>query len=492
MYRIKISKYTSQKNNRKKGDDTWYYKFQKPGFNKNGGRLYAYKAGFTTKADAEEAAQKEYLRIYGISGQSEAKIDPRISNMAFSSYVENHWWKVSVTMWKQGTIRNYRKYLKNYLVPYFGNIAISDLSQELLQNYFNELYLSSNTSVNTVNNVRTMMSQILKYACNNRHILYNPMTAVQKPNLRIATTINKNKQNRGALSDDIIKQITTRFPQGSYAFLPFSLCLMAGLRIGEAFGLSWQDISFENHCIFVTRQLQRRERDDTPSPREKALIDKYPFLSDTVWYVSNPKYESKRIIPLSTELEQILRIEKERQQKYRAILGNKYVKYYYTRENAPVCYSDFTSFAASKANPEYENGIVNTQGIGYEIDFVNRYEDGALVTESTLKHLSRIVQGKEKEPAICEFYNTHSLRHTFASRLRASGTEEHIVQALLGHKSTKETKTYLHITENEYLSVSLHMNNGTSKVDAVLSFIASQNLSEYQKNTLIDRLKNTV
>ena len=65
MYRIKIAKYTSQKADRKKSDDTWYYKFQKPGYNKNGGRLYAYKAGFPTKAAAEEAAEKEYLAIYG-------------------------------------------------------------------------------------------------------------------------------------------------------------------------------------------------------------------------------------------------------------------------------------------------------------------------------------------------------------------------------------------------------------------------------------------
>ena len=145
----------------------------------------------------------------------------------------------------------------------------------------------------------------------------------------------------------------------------------------------------------------------------------------------------------------------------------KYKNYYYTREFAPVHFKDFNDFINSKSRTEYENGIVNLSGIGYEIDFVNRYEDGSVVTDNTLKHLSRVVRGKENEPAICEFYNNHSLRHTFASRLRASGTEEHIVQALLGHKSTKETQTYLHITDKEYDEIFLSMNGNVSKVDSI-------------------------
>lgn len=64
MYKIKIGKYTSKKQARKKNDYTWYYKFQKPGFGKNGSRLYAYKAGFSTKTEAEKAAEDKYRLFY--------------------------------------------------------------------------------------------------------------------------------------------------------------------------------------------------------------------------------------------------------------------------------------------------------------------------------------------------------------------------------------------------------------------------------------------
>ena len=488
MYKIKIEKYISTKANRKKADDTWYYKFQKPGFNKNGGRLYAYKAGFSTKAEAEEAAEKEYMSYYGPT----AKTDSRITDMVFSSYVENHWWKVSVTMWKQGTIRNYRKYLNNYLLPRFGNIPLCDISQEILQKYFNDLYLSSSASVNTINNLRTLMSQILKFACNNRHILYNPMASVQKPNLRISTSVQKNKQVRGLIDDETIEKILKRFPEESASFLPFIICLEAGLRIGEAFGLSWDDISFENHCIFVVRQLQRRERKVKCSAYEIELLKQYPQLENEMWCTCNPKYESRRAIPMSEKLEAALYRAKERQNLCRRMLGNKYIKYYYTREKEPPSYSDFSSFLVETDKNPFESGIVNNCGIGYEIDFVNRYDDGTIVTENTMKHLSRIVQGKEKEEAIFEHYNTHSLRHTFASKLRASGVDEHIVQALLGHKSTKETKTYLHITEKEYISVSVNMNNNLSKVDAIIDMIKTHGLSAQQIRALIGHLEAEV
>lgn len=492
MYKIEIKKYTSKKANRKNSDDTWYYRFQMPGLNKNGKIQYAYKGGFATRKEAGDAAEKAYVEIYGSPETTENYPKKKMANMPFSSYVKNHWWKVCEPMWKQGTIRNYKKYLKNHLIPRFGNMALCDITPEILQEYFNNLYITSDLSVNTSDNLRTLISQILTFAANNRHILYNPMSSVQKPNLRIAAAVPKHEQVRDVISDEILEKITTRFPEGTPAYIPFALCLYAGLRVGEAFGLDWRDVDFENHCIYVTRQLQRRERTASPTFYEQNQIKKYPSLDNEIWCTCNPKYESKRVIPMSTELEFVLSAEKKRQEYYRKILGSKYKKYYYTREFAPKYFTDFNSFITSKSKIEYENGIVNLDGIGYEIDFVNRYEDGSVVTESTLKHLSRIVQGKEKEPAICEFYNNHSLRHTFASRLRASGTEEHIVQALLGHKSTKETKTYLHITAGEYASISLSMNSNISKVDFLVKTIRSNNLSDQQIDMLISKLKGDV
>lgn len=492
MYRIKIGKYTSQKANRKKGDDTWYYKFQKPGFNKNGGRLYAYKAGFATKLEAENAAEKDYLSIYGIPGTKERSIERSISNMTFSYYVENHWWKVTEAMLKQGTVKNYKKYFKNHLFPKFGNIPLCDFTMEMLQNYFNSLYISSGFSVNTIDNLRTLMSQVLKFACNNRHLDYNPMSAVQKPNLRISAAVTRHEQVRDAINDEILDKITDRFPEGTPAYLPFSLCLHAGLRVAEAFGLAWSDIDFDNHCIYVTRQFQRRERSASPTYYEQRLIKEYPALDKEIWCTCDPKYNSKRVVPMSARLEEVLKAEHKRQKYYRTILGSKYKKYYYTRELEPTYFLDFEKFITSKSKTEYEDGIVNLIGVGYEIDFINRYEDGSIVNESTLKHLSRVVRGKENEPAIYEFYNNHSLRHTFASKLRANGVEEHVVQALLGHKSTKETQTYLHITAKEYTAVSLSMNGNASKVDALVKMIQSHNLSEEQLDMLISKLKKAI
>ena len=104
--------------------------------------------------------------------------------------------------------------------------------------------------------------------------------------------------------------------------------------------------------------------------------------------------------------------------------------------------------------------------------------------------MSRVVHGKEKEPAISETFNIHSLRHTFASRLRASefSGSEHLIQEFMGHKSERETKDYMHISESEFASATARIGTSKSKVDTVLEFIRLQGLNASDISELSQRL----
>lgn len=477
MRKVSIGKVMQKKNGQETGKiASWYYRFEKKERKPDGKRDFFYKAGFKTKNEAEKEGLKAFNVEYGIIPDPDKSKERMFYNMQFECYVMEHWFNSKTKRLAKTTLTGDRKRLKNYIFPYFGKKTLGQIDQELIQNFFDDMYLNSTLALSTTENLYSLMAQIFKFAFNNQHIFRNPMLNVAKPNFRIESTVKKNKQKRDTVPDEVIEKILERFPEGTSVHLIFNLCLHAGLRLGEACGLAWSDVSFDKHCLFISRQLQRNSSKQLLSAREEELIKKNPCLKNFGWYTANPKYNSKRIIPMTPELEELLKREYEKQQFYRKMLGKKYKEYYYTKTDKPHITTDFEEFNSVKET--FENGIVNTEGIGYKIDFVNRREDGKLVTESVVQHLGRIVHGKEKEPAIYEDFNIHSLRHTFSSRLRAKGYQEHIIQSLMGHKSSVETKTYMHITENEFNAALTKITGQQSAVSDIMKALQTLNLSE--------------
>ena len=120
---------------------------------------------------------------------------------------------------------------------------------------------------------------------------------------------------------------------------------------------------------------------------------------------------------------------------------------------------------------------------------MNRHEDGAAITEATTDHASRVIRGEVSSPLIYKDFNVHSLRHTFSSNLRSSGNPEHIIQALMGHTSPNETKTYMHITREEFNSAILGITT-TSQTISLAKLIKENHISEELLKEIINTLKN--
>ena len=57
--------------------------------------------------------------------------------------------------------------------------------------------------------------------------------------------------------------------------MPLLLAYRCGMRLGEIFGLMWDDIDFDNGILSINRQVQNH---------------------DDKWYLENPKYDSFRTI----------------------------------------------------------------------------------------------------------------------------------------------------------------------------------------------------
>ena len=263
--------------------------------------------------------------------------------------------------------------VRDHIAPMLGRIKLKELRKAHIDRLYREK-LDSGLSHATVRRVHAVLHRALEEAVKGDLIPRNPATHANKP---------KVKQDEIEPLDTSQAAAFLKAAKGDRFEALYILCLMCGLRQGEALALRWRDIDLDGGTLRVNLQLQR--------VRDGGGLR-----------FSEPKNASRRTVGLPQRAVSALKSHRKRQLEEKLAAGSLY------RDEGLV-------FASRHGTP------IDAQNV------VNRYYKPLLKRASL--------------PPI----RFHDLRHSCLSLLAQRGEPIRDLQALAGHATAAFTlQRYTH------------------------------------------------
>lgn len=240
----------------------------------------------------------------------------------------------------------------------------------------------------------------------------------------------------------------TRFRKNDVFIYAFLTACYIGLRTGEVFALTWDDIDFENKTIKIKHNVYAKNKDDKGK-----------------WFLGDTKTETgERQIYICDTLLKILNVYKEKQYINKKKYGNKYYSYYL--EEVRNKYGKITEYRII----ENENSRKVKNKIN--LVFVNRM--GKYSGTESIRYPFKIIHNKLGLEN-CRFYD---LRGTYATKILRSGAEIRDVADLLGHRKIQTTEDYYISSTEETRKNANELSEKTIRSDVIDKII---NFKKFQQ-----------
>lgn len=272
------------------------------------------------------------------------------------------------------TLNGYESLLRCHVREKIGSKRLSDVQILEVQKLYNEMN-KANFSPKTIRHVHNVLSSALRQAVKWKMLMQNPCDFCDLPR-QIRTEMKCFTPDETKLFLEVAK--SDKF----YAL--FYLAVETGMRPEEYLGLQWKDINFEQRSLSVQRAVVE--------------VKGGGFIFDEL-----KTSRSRRSIPLSSSLLNVLKVHRRNQLEERLKLGASYQ------------YFD-TVFASEVGTPIMHRNLLR-------------------------RHFKPLLS-KAKLPDI----RLYDLRHTTATLLLSAGLNPKIVSERLGHASIVLTlDTYSHV-----------------------------------------------
>ena len=256
---------------RKRGPDVWALRYREhlpDGTNCHKSLIVGTVAQHATESQARRAAQTLLLRINADNPSARA--------VTFGAVIERY--LAEELPGRHSTARGYRSWLKNHIVPMWGEYSLDQIKPLAVERWLKGLDLAPKSKGHLKNQMRIVFNcamrwELLPYQT-------NPMGFVR------VKDVSKRVRQPAVLTIEQFRQVLEHIPEPYRTMCVVAGCL--GLRISEVLGLQWRDFNWD------TRQVQIRR-------------------SWVCGHVGEPKTEnSRRPMPVDLALEKILREHRRR------------------------------------------------------------------------------------------------------------------------------------------------------------------------------------
>lgn len=166
-------------------------------------------------------------------------------NVTLQEYLESWLEDTHKPTVRLSTYLNYRKMLKNYLVPGLGKVKLQKLTPQQVQAFYSKK-LNEGLSPKTVTNIHGILHKALDNAVKWNILPRNVCDAVTPPRVP-RKELNFLTQEQALM---LLKQVKAHRLEAL-----LTLAITTGMRRGELLALRWQDIDFERGCIQVKRTV---------------------------------------------------------------------------------------------------------------------------------------------------------------------------------------------------------------------------------------------
>lgn len=398
----------------------WEYRFEAAKI--DGKRKSISKAGFKTKKEAELAGAKA-LAEYDNAG---LKFEP--SEISYADYLD-YWFDNYVKMsCKYNTQLAYNQIIESHLKPALGKYKLKSLTPVMIQDYVNQKFVTG-LKKTTLVNIMAVLSGSLKYAVLPAQLIQSsPAEYITYPKL----TSDRKEKNRTVISVEDFNRMIDRFEKNN----PFRYALLigfyTGLRIGEVYALTWDDIDFKEKTLDVNKLVYKR---NYGLDVRKVMKEKGKKEEKSAWYFGETKtVASNRKIKIGDALIAELREYRKFQLEQQLIYGEYYTQIYQKEEKDEKGNKIYRLIEVEKSLPVTLPSA----------NLIMRKENGQYSSSDSFKYAARVIHYD-----LGIKFNFHSLRHTHATKLIESGVSPKAVQARLGHENIETTlNTYTHNTES--------------------------------------------